>query len=104
MLNGFPKCLHYLALPESTPSLLSSPVSAGAAVSIQLPLPDTVRGPSPDLGPVLGSSPDASPQLKLNFSFTLMVSIYRAPNMSRGKDTTAEKKLRAMTALMDLII
>lgn len=73
-------------------------------VSIQLPVPDTVRGPSPDLGPVLGSSPDASPQLKLNFSLTHMVNIYRAPNMSRCKDTTAKKKIRAMPALMDLII
>lgn len=47
-----------------------------AATSNQLPVPDTVRGPSPDLGPVLGSSPDVSPGLKLNFSFTHIVNKY----------------------------
>ena len=31
--------------------------AAPTAVSNQLSAPDTVRGPSPDLGPVLGSSP-----------------------------------------------
>lgn len=41
--------------------------AAPAAVSNQLSVPDTVRGPSPDLGPVLGSSLDITPRLKLNY-------------------------------------
>lgn len=56
-----------------SPGLASDSASALVTVSNQLPVPDTVRGPSPDLGPALGSSLNASPAFILNFSFIHIV-------------------------------
>jgi hypothetical protein len=57
------------------PSLVSDS-STLATVSNQLPVPDTVRGPNSDLGPVLNSSLHASLGLKVDISFIATVNKY----------------------------
>lgn len=88
--------MYHPALPGSTPGQLSAP----AAVLNLLPVPDTVRGPSPDLGPVLGFSPEASPRLKLNFSFSHLINKHLFIE-HRCKNTTAKRKTGAMAASID---
>ncbi|KAL6064216.1 hypothetical protein STEG23_006322 [Scotinomys teguina] len=68
--------------PSPTPGnttggpLPASAASQAATVPTGLPGPDTVRGPSPDLGPVLDSSLNASPGLTLNFTAIINVNKY----------------------------